>query len=77
MEPRGYTTSGDTTLAAATSVDSISFCRWFATKSEWAIKPPSITTAAPLTRYGAHWGARFASEPATAEELHHVRGHDR
>jgi len=35
-----------------------------------------MTTAAPLTRYGAHWGARFASEPATAEDLHHVRGHD-
>jgi len=32
-------------LAAATSVDFISFCRWFATKAEWAIKPPSITTA--------------------------------
>ena len=32
-------------LAAATSVDLVSFCRWFATKAEWAIKPPSITTA--------------------------------
>jgi len=35
-----------------------------------------MTAASPLTRYGAHWGARFASGYATALQLHHVRGHD-
>jgi hypothetical protein len=35
-----------------------------------------MTTATPLTHYGAQCGARFASDYATNRELHHVRGHD-
>jgi len=35
-----------------------------------------MTTAAPLTRYGAPWRARFASGAADTGKLHHVRGHD-
>jgi hypothetical protein len=35
-----------------------------------------MTTATPLTHYGAQCGARFASGYATNRELHHVRGHD-
>ena len=35
-----------------------------------------MTTASPLARYGALREARYASGEATAQELHHVRGHD-
>ncbi|PZO32824.1 MAG: hypothetical protein DCE92_13835 [Alphaproteobacteria bacterium] len=35
-----------------------------------------MTTASPLACYGALREARYASGEATAQELHHVQGHD-